>query len=275
MSLIQEALRRREEERRELAPVGLPPSPPEPPAEPRGLPRAPRKRSPWAIAFGVGMAVVGIWLALAVGGVRWDRRAVRRAWETFARPSVALRPEAVVLRVEEEPVRPAPPSSGPARTAPEAGAASPREQEPRVSPPVAPTTPGVASAAAPAPPVPEPVGLPYGVLPAASLAEEAVELASGVRTPAGAEVVPAPPTPARAEATRGTSLRPEAEWPALRVMGVLAHGGPGEGAAIINGEIVSVDEQVEGVTVAEVGTSGVWLEYQGRKRFVKVGRSTR
>jgi hypothetical protein len=61
-------------------------------------------------------------------------------------------------------------------------------------------------------------------------------------------------------------------WPALKLTGVLGQGR--SGSAIINDQVLAVNETIKGVRLAAVGRQGVELEYQGERRFVKVGTST-
>ena len=46
------------------------------------------------------------------------------------------------------------------------------------------------------------------------------------------------------------------------------------GSAILNNKVLAVNETIEGVRVISVGKQGVELEYQGKRRFIKVGIST-
>jgi hypothetical protein len=47
----------------------------------------------------------------------------------------------------------------------------------------------------------------------------------------------------------------------------------GDSAAIINGEIIIVGERIHGVEVLRVEGAGVLLGYQGKKRFLRIGRT--
>ena len=59
------------------------------------------------------------------------------------------------------------------------------------------------------------------------------------------------------------------EWPQISLTAVVGKGLTG--AAIINGQIVGVGEIVDDVEVAAVGRQGVKLQYMGESRFLKVG----
>jgi hypothetical protein len=57
-------------------------------------------------------------------------------------------------------------------------------------------------------------------------------------------------------------------WPRFSLSGLLADGQQdGEGAAVVNGEVVSVGEWVDGMFVHEIGDGGITLEYQGDRKF--------
>jgi hypothetical protein len=64
---------------------------------------------------------------------------------------------------------------------------------------------------------------------------------------------------------------PEADqylWPRFSLSGLLADGQQhGEGAAVVNGEVVSVGERIDGMVVREIGDGGITLEYEGDQRF--------
>ena len=65
----------------------------------------------------------------------------------------------------------------------------------------------------------------------------------------------------------------EVKWPHLKIVGTMAgqHGG---GSAIINGTIVSVDDRVEGVRLLEVSQTACVFEYKGETQMVRVGQTT-
>jgi hypothetical protein len=47
------------------------------------------------------------------------------------------------------------------------------------------------------------------------------------------------------------------------------------GSASINGEVVAIGESIEGAKLVAVGNQGAYLEFKGKRIFVKVGGSTR
>ncbi len=111
---------------------------------------------------------------------------------------------------------------------------------------------------------------------------------------------PTPATPIRLEATKppaSTSQRPPviteiprkslegvqtvpvavsgtSVWPRLNLHGVMAQTMPGQGSAIINGTVVEVGERIDGARLVEVQRNGVLLEFKGNTQFVRVGQST-
>ncbi|MBN1269897.1 MAG: hypothetical protein JXB04_09930 [Kiritimatiellae bacterium] len=254
MSLIQEALRRRDEEegRKPAGRSGAVP----PRVE---LPRREKPPRGWLAVVSL-LLVILVVLAAGVGLLYFVVRST---------PGLDLPWKGAA---------PAPP--GPvAVTPPRPADAGARVEEP-VPPPI--STAGLPAGEPPARSTP--AGMPYGVLPSASLADRPLETApppASAAPRAAAEPAPRPSAIRQTPVTREPdhsvqeAPRPPGTWPRLKVMGVLTKGPAGEGSVIINGDIIEVDEQVEGVTVREVDTSGVWLEYGGRRRFVKVGRSTR
>lgn len=63
-------------------------------------------------------------------------------------------------------------------------------------------------------------------------------------------------------------------WPSLRLQGVLTRGAARQrSAAFINAEMVEEGEQIEGVVLVEVGSAGVWLEFSGERKFLRVGQA--
>jgi len=62
-------------------------------------------------------------------------------------------------------------------------------------------------------------------------------------------------------------------WPDVHVSGVV--GTPQGGSAIINGKVVGMHETFENIIVRDIGRGFVVLEYQGETRRFSVGRSVR
>ncbi|MFH0907239.1 MAG: hypothetical protein V1929_00550 [bacterium] len=62
-------------------------------------------------------------------------------------------------------------------------------------------------------------------------------------------------------------------WPRMTVNGILAKGTRGRGMAIINNQMISVNESFDGVRLVEVRGQGVLLEFGGESRFVEIGQT--
>jgi hypothetical protein len=101
------------------------------------------------------------------------------------------------------------------------------------------------------------------------------EVSAATEQPAQTESVPtvteAPEALPPTTPTVVTPPTPKAQWPALKLSGIV--GGGHGGAAIINGKILGVNETVEGVRVLRIEQKGAVLEYKNEKRFLKVGKS--
>jgi len=111
---------------------------------------------------------------------------------------------------------------------------------------------------------------PVAVEPVPEIAEPEIEVPAEVSEPEPVpEVLPEPePEPVVAAEPA------PAEWPSLNLTGVLRKGGmDGSAAAMIGGELVSVNETIQGVRLLSVESSGVWLEMNGEQKFLTIGRS--
>jgi hypothetical protein len=91
--------------------------------------------------------------------------------------------------------------------------------------------------------------------------------ASPAVEPAPLSLPPVPPAPPAPDRTPG-------EWPRVRLTGVMMRPDPRSSAAMLNGEMVDVDSEIEGVRLVEVKSNGVLLRYQGQEQFVRVGKAT-
>jgi tetratricopeptide (TPR) repeat protein len=117
-------------------------------------------------------------------------------------------------------------------------------------PTAAPTPPRIAKPAAPAKPIaPKPAPV----------------------TPTEPAVKPTP-KPAVPEPVEPKPVAP-VEWPALTLQGVIGKGL--NGSAIINDQVLAVNETIEGVRVVAVEKQSVKLEYEAEERSLRVGMSTR
>ncbi len=239
MSLIQEALKRQQEEA-DKSSVGIPPAteewqspgpgegqsvPPPLPQPPAAPPRSAAAPETGKRAWPALLGVVALLVAL-VGGAVWMLYFV---YEQF----VGGEPEAMpveITTVDPTDVEPPPDSATP------------------------PDDPGDEAVE------PEPGAQP----------DSAAEPDTAATPPESGTDEPAPDGPQGDEPP--DAPLPDIPWPALRVEGVVGTGA--KGAAMLNGQIIRVGERIQGVTVQSVGKQGVVLEYKGRTRTIRAGGST-
>jgi hypothetical protein len=62
-------------------------------------------------------------------------------------------------------------------------------------------------------------------------------------------------------------------WPRITLNGILSKGTQGRGIAIVNNQMMSVNETMEGVRLLEVRSTGVLMEFGGDTRFVETGQT--
>jgi hypothetical protein len=170
-------------------------------------------------------------------------------------------PALAALTHDSSPAVPAPDDSNPA-----AGSAT--ATEPEVRPPETP---------APQPPLPAPSPAVSTVAeektsrPALVTQPEPVAAPSVAQTPKETPVRPiAPPTPP--EPPLAVVEEPQVEWPNLLLGGVVGKGS--KGAAMLEGQVIAVGETFNGVKVISIGLQSAELEFRGQTRQVKVGNST-
>jgi hypothetical protein len=63
-------------------------------------------------------------------------------------------------------------------------------------------------------------------------------------------------------------------WPKLRLAGVLSAVDRGQESALINDQIVTRGQVIEGVSIVSISRSGVQVEYQGETRILRAGETT-
>lgn len=279
MSLIQEALRRKDDDAIHpdtAMPPRVIPQMREGPSAPREAPAArevppvikiPARRSskpsskskswvPVVVALLVVLALLGGAFAVFVYSMR--RMADTAEALPPAGPSVA---PVETASVTPRPV-PAPspaPRSEPApapRVAVEVERPATPARSPAVAKPVVPESAAVAARA------PQPAPAPR------------VESPRPAR-PKPPPVVTAPPKKnLEGVKTVSAAVSASSSWPRLTLHGVMAQTSPSQGSAMINGTVVEVGEKIEECRLLEVHRNGVLLEFKGETQFVRVGQST-
>lgn len=277
MSLIQEALKRQQQEQGNKAGPETPPSPagseppvtetmpvpqkltlveaaPAPAAEPSApassvpvpaMPPPPPVPSskPWMMIGGIGVAA---FIVLVIGGLivaKWTLKMTqKKAVPALAVPSV----------------KPSQPSGIPVSQAkPEANSSVP--PPPSVSAREGPAAPAALS------PVPSsPVSIPP--VPSATASREPESPLPPLSDTSGTENIPETESPSM-EKTPPVPL----QWPVLKLTGMLSSPTPGEGAARINNQMIFVGGEIEGAILVEIRSDGVLLRYGDETRFLKMG----
>lgn len=110
-------------------------------------------------------------------------------------------------------------------------------------------------------PTPEPVAVPVVAMPITSdpPSNTTPETHPQVNMPLATPEVVAPPPP---------PVKQPVVWPVLSCTGVAGRGK--KGSAFLNGQIVSVNETIEDVKVISIGERSVTLEYRGERKVLKV-----
>jgi hypothetical protein len=83
---------------------------------------------------------------------------------------------------------------------------------------------------------------------------------------------PVTPEPVVVEAPPPIMEKEPVIWPILVLNGLVGKGA--QGAIMVNNQIIGVGEAIEDVRVVSISKQGAMLEHQGEKKFVKVGGST-
>jgi hypothetical protein len=251
MSLIQEALKRKDDENLGIPPKAIPLIPPvahetavrqsEIPAK-QSVPPVKEKTSPaWPVLV-ISLLVITTLALGAIGILLWSitrsgqQKVVNAAIESPASPAVVSEP---IVASAPEPVRVAP-------------AAVPKPVEPV-------TEAAPATAAVPQAP--------------ASVAPMVFSISTGIVKEGTTEKKPAPAEVSVVPVSRPVSL--QSSWPTLKVVGVMAPRSTAQsGAAIIDGNLVECGDEIRGVKVQGVDKSGVWFEFKSQTQFVRVGQTT-
>lgn len=238
MSIIQEALRRKEQDAVQSS--GARPGAPAPAPSPRQPPPLPAKRhraAPWLLIL--------LLLACLGAAGHFAYYFLRLEWGRRGAPALPFR----AVNPPAETGEPA--AAPPARHAPEPIVITRREPAGAATdaaPPI--ITPAPAAEPVTAPPTP----------PAPRAASSPLARLLPERKPAP------PPAPAQ--------QAPEVQWPELKLKGIMAAGGTQAATALINNELAAVGEEIKGVRVVQIRAEEVTLEWQGRRQRLRVGQST-
>lgn len=242
MSLIEEALRKQREESEKSETVSPPPlpGPTSDEVQPDGQSSDTSPRRPWGLLAGIAGAGV-----LAILFVVWLLVFGLKLWQTQPAPTATK--DATPPHAPVTPGTPAPASRTNA---------------------VAPTPP-LPLAPAIVPPAPKPVPTesvspPPSPAPQTNAAAQAIpiaEKAAPALKPSGP-----PPVP--------TKLELPVIWPRLVVSGIIGSSKNGRSAAIMNGQMLSPGEAIEGVTIEAIDKQKVKLRYGGEVKLLSVGAST-
>ena len=253
MSLIQEALKRKDDENSGIPPKAVPIIPPpvarevpvkqpEIPAKAPMPPLQEKESRAWPVLV-ISMMVITVLALAAIGLLVWSINrpgrqadAVNAVVESPALPVVAPEP---VVAAAPEPVRAAP-----------------------------------APVFKPVEPVPESAPVAEVPKPAPAAVEPAIfSISTGVVKEGAMEKKPAP-----AEVSVVPVSRPvisQSSWPTLKVVGVMAPRSAAQSAAaIIDGNLVESGDEIRGVRVRGVDKTGVWFEFKSQTQFVRVGQTT-
>jgi hypothetical protein len=137
---------------------------------------------------------------------------------------------------------------------------------------------------APAHAAPANAALPAATAPANATLPTETDAAAPDPEPAAAETpvratappapapAPAPPTPAPS-AVPDVADRTPVNWPTLHLTGLIGRGKAG--SAVINGGVVGIGDTVEGARVLGIRRDGVEMEYKGDRQVLKVGTAAR
>lgn len=116
--------------------------------------------------------------------------------------------------------------------------------------------------------------------PAADATDDAKDLSTVIpEQPAGitqnAEVTPVPqqtaPKPPPLKPKRATPKSSPEKWPVLRLAGILRGRGTSDSSALINGTMIAVGQTIEGVTVTEIHAGHIVLRYNSETKTLRVG----
>ena len=258
MSLIQEALKRRDDENSNIPPKAIPIVPPmtrEPAARRPEVqdrtslasPEASSRRGGWPLLV-VSLLVVSVVALAAIALLVYSFRLLAGGGTPVQKPASAVEASTPLAATVE--VTPAPSSAKPVQATVEPAAP--------VQKPVKPAVPPVPVAAVPASTAAVPA---LAVVSAAGVKEAAVPKKAALSE---VSVVPV-----------SKPMSSQSSWPTLKVVGVMTPGSANQvGAAIIDGNLVECGDEIRGVRVHAVDKLGVWFEFNKQTQFVRVGQTT-
>lgn len=246
MSLIQEALKRKDDENSGIPPKAIPIIPPAPREEAikrpdvfvsPSLPPAKEKSSrTWPVLV-ASLFVITILALAAVGLLLYSARSLAQGGQQAKAVNAAPESPAPLSDVSE-PARVTAPEPVSAATAP-----VPDPEEP-------------AAEAAPATVEPMVFSISTGI----------VKEGTTEKNPASADVSVVPVS---------RPVVSQSMWPTLKVVGVMAPRSSAQlGAAIIDGNLVECGDEIRGVKVRSVDKSGVWFQFKSHTQYVRVGQTT-
>lgn len=255
MSLIQEALKRKDDENSGIPPKAIPVVPSNSRGAPAARIDAPPKRvslppskektsRTWPVLV-ISLSVSTV-VALVTVGLLYSARSLTK--ESAPAPTAG----AVVEPVPPQPAAPAPAAVQPA---------------PAVVAPVATPKPVAITAAPETAPAKEPTPAPATVAPVVfSIPTGVVKEGVAEKKPASSDISVVPVS---------KPVVSQSSWPTLKVVGVMAPRSTAQpGAAIIDGNLVECGDGIRGVKVQVVDKTGVWFEFRGQTQYVRVGQTT-
>ncbi len=247
MSLIEEALRKQREESEKTGSVSI--APPPIPSEPAEIPPEPpiaeeHARRPWALLAGIAVASI-----LAILFVAWLLIYGLKLWQTKPTPA-QINASITTNAPKALPVTTAAPSTN-------------TTTKPLVAPQTPPPQP-VATTPAPPPATTTPATLPATQAPTvAPKTDPTATLAPKSAPPPQQSITPAP-----------DKLELPVMWPKLTVSGIIGSSKSGRSAVILNGQMLSPGDTIEGVSIESVDKQKVKLKYSGETKMLSVGAST-
>ena len=256
MSLIQEALKRKDDENSSIPPKAIPIIPPTARAMQVNEADAPKKlsfapaakpttRGGWPFLV-ISLLVVTVIAFAAIGLLVYSARSLARGGsqtQTAAGAAETSAPQAAVPEVV-----PVPPPTVQSVAAAPAPVLTPVKPVAEAAPALVASTPTAAA----------PVVL--------SISTGVVKGGVTQKKPALSEVSVVPVS---------KPVSSQSMWPTLKVVGVMTPRSANQmGAAIIDGNLVECGDEIRGVKVHAVDKLGVWFEFNKQTQFVRVGQTT-